>query len=460
MFRISDAILPETSKYWLKRARVPSRLLCVPADQSNRDADGSVLVDILVKDGRIAAVTTPGNPSFEEASFDLHGRIVLPTLIDAHVHLDKGQVIPRVNPDGTLDGGRLQTGNDRQHWSEEDIRRRFTFGLRCAYVHGVGAIRTHIDSYDPVLERSWNLFQSQKQEWAGKIELQAVSLVPIQMYLTDYSKRLADITAQFGGILGAATNDIDHTIPKTAEETDRGLDVLFTLAAERGLDVDMHVDQIGDLTAFSLPRIAKAVMRNGFKGRVTCDHCVNLALQPDDVIRETIQLCKDAGIAITTMPTPMIYLQDRAAGRTPRWRGVTLVHELTAAGIQVAIGGDNCRDAWFPYGDHDILDTFQQGVRIFHLDDNLNDALAMVGPIPASIMGLKGVGSISIGAPANLILFQARTLNEFICRPHAGRTVLNHGKRVTEQLPDYSELDANVPAVAATEPTPSAAAGM
>ena len=38
--------------------------------------------------------------------------------------------------------------------------------------------------------------------------------------------------------------------------------------------------------------------------------------------------------------------------------------------MKVAIGGDNCRDAWFPYGDHDMVDTLQQTVRVAQLDDD------------------------------------------------------------------------------------------
>jgi cytosine deaminase len=38
-----------------------------------------------------------------------------------------------------------------------------------------------------------------------------------------------------------------------------------------------------------------------------------------------------------------MYLQERTPGRTPRWRGVTLLHELKDAGIEVSIASDNCR---------------------------------------------------------------------------------------------------------------------
>ena len=63
-----------------------------------------------------------------------------------------------------------------------------------------------------------------------------------------------------------------------------------------------------------------------------------------------------------------MYLQDRTPGRTPRWRGVTVIQEMRRRGIRVAAAGDNCRDSFYAYGDHDVLDTFRQAVRIAHLD--------------------------------------------------------------------------------------------
>jgi cytosine deaminase len=137
----------------------------------------------------------------------------------------------------------------------------------------------------------------------------------------------------------------------------------------------------------------------------------------------------------------MMYLMDRQPGRTPRWRGVTLAHEIRAAGIPIALGGDNCRDAWYPYGDHDMVDIFRRGVHTFQLDHPIAQTPAMVGPIPAEIIGEKQAGLIAAGREARLILFRARSINEVMSRPQSDRIVLNCGRRVTDRLPDYSELD-------------------
>ncbi|MEX0852366.1 MAG: cytosine deaminase, partial [Bauldia sp.] len=46
-----------------------------------------------------------------------------------------------------------------------------------------------------------------------------------------------------------------------------------------------------------------------------------------------------------------------------------------------------------------------------------------------------------VGAPADLVLFRARSFTELLARPQADRTVLRSGKAIDRRLPDYRELD-------------------
>jgi len=316
------------------------------------------------------------------------------------------------------------------------------FGLRCAYVHGVAAIRTHLDS--PELnqaQRSWAVFREVRSEWADRILLQAVALVPIDAFRSPYGEELADLVAASGGILGGVTRAVGGVHGQLLDDIDPLLDTLLRLASERGLDVDLHVDESGDPAATALAHVAAAVLRNRFRGRVVCGHCCSLAVQPEEQIRRTLALCAEAGIAIVTLPTVNLYLQDRSDGRTPRWRGAAPVHEMRRRGIPVAIAGDNCRDPFHAYGDHDMVDTFRQAVRILHLDHPFADAAAMAGPVPQAIIQAGKLGTIAKGGAARLILFNARTLNELMCRPQADRLVIDRGRRVSTELPDYCDLD-------------------
>ena len=152
-------------------------------------------------------------------------------------------------------------------------------------------------------------------------------------------------------------------------DLDALLDEVVRAAADRGLDLDFHADETADPEAVALDRIAEAVLRNRFEGRVLVGHCCSLARQVDDVARRTLDKVAKAGISVVSLPMCNLYLQDRRTdGTTPRWRGVTLVHEMKARGIKVAIASDNTRDPFYAYGDLDMLEVLRRGTRILHLD--------------------------------------------------------------------------------------------
>jgi cytosine deaminase len=407
----------------------------VPACLTDLDAGGAELVslDIELRGGMVAALRPSG--AMPEGAIDLAGRMVLPGLVDMHTHLDKGHIWPRApNPDGTFMGALETVQRDsRANWSAGDVRARMEFMLRCAYAHGTVAIRTHIDSMPPQGEISWPVLAELRQAWAGRIELQAVSLAMIEHYRGDAGPRLADLVATHGGVLGL----VPLMQPGLAAELDRFL----ALAAERGLDVDCHVDETGDPASTALRHLAEAALRQRFAGRIVAGHCCSLATQPLDEMRRTLDLVARAGIAIVSLPMCNMYLQDRATGRTPRWRGVTVLHEARARGIEVAVASDNTRDPFYAYGDHDLVEVFREAVRIAHLDHPISDWIETVASAPADIMGLAGRGRLRAGAPADLVILEGRSWSEALSRPESRRTVLRGGKPIDSTPPAYAELD-------------------
>jgi cytosine/creatinine deaminase len=341
---------------------------------------------------------------------------------------------------GDFAGAREATRADREaYWSADDVARRMDFGLRCAEAHGVSAIRTHLDSYAGQGDITWPVFREMRQAWRGRVELAGVGLMPIDMYCGPYGDHLADVIAESDGILGGVTRPAAGLHGEGLDDIDRLLDRLFALAAARDLDLDLHIDETGDPAAATLSNVAQATLRHGYQGRVTCGHCCSLAVQDPEQVAATIAQIAQARIDIVTLPTVNLYLQDRISGRTPRWRGVTLVQELRRAGVRVAVAGDNCRDPFYAYGDHDMVDTFRQAVRILHLDHPHGDAPALVSRVPAAMMGSEH-GVLRVGGAADMILFNARSMNELIARPQSDRIVIRNGRRQGCELPDYEEL--------------------
>ncbi len=420
----------------IRNARVPRSLLAAPAGTGS-DGDFALL-DIAVAGGAIESLTTAGGqPPADKEVIDLDRGILFPAFVESHTHLDKGHIWPRrANPDGTFPGALENVGKDREaNWTAGDVAARMDFALRSAEHHGVAAIRTHIDSLGKQIGISWPVFAETRERWKGRIELQGTPLfaIPFALDPAHINSVVAAVKAHGSNILGCVSFMID--------ELDAALDVMFHTAIENGFDLDFHVDEATDPAARSLERIAAAAIRHRFQGKILCGHCCSLALQGPEDEKRIIGLVREAGIAVVSLPMCNMYLQDRRAGRTPRWRGVTSLHELKAAGVPVMVSSDNTRDPFYAYGDLDTLEVFREATRIGHFDHPFGDWPQTVTTTPADVLRLPSRGRIGLGLPADLVLFRARNWTELLSRPQSDRIVVRAGKRLATTLPDYRELD-------------------
>ncbi len=432
---MSTITIPDTGWYVLANARLHRSLM--PGFVADFDEDGFALADVAVADGRITGIAEREERPMPPRAVDLAGRIVLPAFVDCHTHIDKGHIWPRSrNPDGSFAGAIVRAGEDRtRRWNGVDVVRRMDFALRCAYAHGTRALRTHIDSIPPQETISWPVFEEMRERWRGRIELQASALVGIEQYRNSvFLDDLARRVAAAGGMLGAVT----YMVP----DLDELLDAMFTKASELGLDLDFHADETDDVASVSLRRIAEAALRNRFEGRLLVGHCCSLSRQPDAGVLDTLDKVARAGIAVVSLPMCNLYLQDRRQdATTPRWRGVTLLHEMKARGIPVAVASDNTRDPFYAYGDLDMLEVYREATRILHFDHPVGDWPKAVAATPADIMRLPDAGKLTAGGSADFVIFRGRSWTELLSRPESERIVVRDGRAIERTLPDYAELD-------------------
>jgi cytosine/creatinine deaminase len=428
--------IARASRYALSGAKIPRSLIGVEIGRVDRE--DFALVDLLIDEGRIGAIVPAGAgfPGLEAPSLALGGAIALPLFVDAHTHLDKGHIWPRVaNPDGTFSAALAAVAADRAaHWSAPDVAARMEFALRCAYAHGTRAIRTHIDSVGPQTAISWPVFAEARERWRGRIDLQGTPLFGIDFAFDETHMRGVEamVDAHGSRLLGAVT----YMVPRLPE----GLDKLFRLAARKGFNLDFHVDETADPAAVSLRLIAQSALDHRFAGRVLVGHCCSLSCQSEDEAKRTIDLVARAGLDVVSLPMCNLYLQDRRDGGTPRWRGVTAFHELKAAGVNVMIASDNTRDPFYPQGDLDMIEVWREGARILHLDHPAQRWTPALFDAPAQALGLDAP-AFAIGGPADMILTRARSFSELFARPQHDRTVLRAGAPLDAALPDYTELD-------------------
>lgn len=461
-------MIPSVDHYWLLNANVPASLLNIAHSQIGASAPSGSLaaalgeklvqVNLEIAAGHIATILpAQQTPVTEQPTVDLKKGQVWPCFVDMHTHLDKGHIWERSpNPTRTFNGA-LETAkaDQEKYWQAEDVYRRMEFGLKCSYAHGTKAVRTHLDAFGEQAAISLSVFKALRQEWADRLILQAVSLVPLDYFLTPEGEALADQIAEAEGILGG--------LALSSSELDDQLDRVFELAQERHLNLDFHTDENGDPQSIAMRKVAEAAIRHDFSGQIVCGHCCSMAVQATQAVQATLDAVQQAGIGVVSLPMCNLYLQDRqqeasrqflqtadkapdaapplAAGYTPRWRGVTLLHELRAAGIPVAVASDNCRDPFHGFGDHDVLEVFNLSTRIAHLDSPYDHWPQAVTRTPAHLMGLPTVGQITAGSPADLVLFKGRSFSELLSRSQHDRIVLRNGKPIDTTLPDYAELD-------------------
>jgi cytosine/creatinine deaminase len=256
-----------TGDYRLINARVP---VCLLAARDGGDAQSDTLAPatVIIADGKISRLaigTHAGAFAGDDAAvglpaFNLDGAMIWPVCADLHTHLDKGQTWFRVpNTSGRWQDALALVARDREtHWSAEDVTARMDFSLRCAFVHGTAAVRTHIDSMGVQAAISWPVLAEMRERWADRIALQGVSLARLDSYAGEEGERLADLVADHGGILGAVV--INDPNPGPA------LERVFGLARDRNLDLDFHADETDNPSSNGLDAIAEATIRSRLPG--------------------------------------------------------------------------------------------------------------------------------------------------------------------------------------------------
>ncbi|GAA4868592.1 amidohydrolase family protein [Actinomycetospora straminea] len=364
-------------------------------DVRTRHHDGPV--DVAVTDGRIGAV----GPGLEHPGpvLDGHGRVVLPGLVEPHLHLDKAMLGAEVV--GSLDDAVARTAERKQTFTAEDVRARATDLLTRAHAAGVTRVRTPVDVDPTVGLTSLDVLLELRDAWRGAVDLQVVAF-PQEGIAARPGTRdlLLEALARGADVLGAcsyAEDDVDACREHVRD--------VLALAERHGVPVDVHADfAAGAGGGATDPRhdlaaeIAAMTSAAGLGGRVVLGHVTTLAGLDPDRRRRTADALAAASVGVAVLPPTDLYLVGASAP----------VRELRDAGVRVACSSNNVRNAFTPFGTGDPLDAaltlgHMQGVELDTLLDMVTgDAAALIGD------GVHdGVHDVVPGARADLVLLDA-----------------------------------------------------
>jgi cytosine deaminase len=370
-----------------------------------RTLDGS-LVDLKLDQGRIAAVEPATEPG---------GWRVIPAASEPHAHLDKALTGERVDPEqNDLPAAIAQWRDLAAGIDSNDIYDRALRAVRRYVSRGITTIRSHVDlpgTGDPM--RGVDALVRLRDDLTGKVTLQLVALAGHQTSDDVIEEALARGIDILGGC--------PHLAPAPAPELTRLLDI----AQGAGAPIDLHADEQVPAPELDLELLAKEVIARGLTQQVTASHCVRLGSLPPDRLAPVLDLVKEAGIGIVTLPITNLYLQGREISYLVP-RGLTAVRAILDAGIPLAAGGDNLRDPFNPVGRADPFETTALLIAAGHLRPS--EALAAVTTGARTVLGLDQVG-IEPGRPADLIVVPDTDLGNVLAGWDDTRIVL-HGGRV------------------------------
>ena len=196
-----------------------------------RIPDKTGLVDIAIADGRIAAIG-PALPLPAAQRWDVGGRVLLPGLVEPHVHLDKTYLNSSghfPNRSGTLleaiDVWRAAKGQR----SRADVQTAVRRAVRAAIAHGVTAMRTHIDTEEAADLETLATILEVREEFRHAIDLQIVALA-FAGTSSVIDLAMADALAQGADLVGGA--------PALVPDPAASLATIFALAERTGRPID------------------------------------------------------------------------------------------------------------------------------------------------------------------------------------------------------------------------------
>jgi len=389
----------------------------------------TVLDHALLPDGGTAAIGIAGGPisaiepddgSLKPASerIDLGFSLLVPGLVDGHVHLDATFLGDQWRSHEPCQAGfsvaeRLAI---QKKWLKAGapVEARAAALIERAVAAGTTTMRTHIEIDVDLGLGNLASILGLRERYRNAISIQIVGL-PRGLIRRPGTRELMEEALRQGvEIVGGVD-------PASFEgDVEAHLDLVFGLAERFGTGVDLHLHDFGLLGLFQLDAIAERTKALGMERLVAVAHAYALGSSPDDAVRSTAAKLARADVAIMT----------NAPGHLP----IPPVLALQAAGVTVFAGNDDVRDSWWPYGDGDMLQRamligYRSGL---YTDEELSLAFDLTTENAARALGLSNYG-LKIGAAADLVALPVGHVPEAVVARPLERTVFKSGRIVASK---------------------------
>lgn len=384
---------------------------------------GGAATDVLIEDGTIAG---PASPASGAQVIDGRGRLLLPSFSDVHVHLDSTRIGLPFRPHTGSPGIWPMVMNDRKNWrdAEKSAEERAITTLGRMIELGVTRVRSYAQiDVDCGLER-FHAVQAAAEVHKDRCEVQIIAFPQAGLLREEGTVQLMKQALREGA------HWVGGIDPCTLDRDPKGhLDVLFSLANEFQVPIDVHLHEPGHLGVFSTDLILERVRAMGMQGQLTMSHSYDLGSINEATTSRLVEEFADLDIGMATVAPS-------------QQRGLPLP-DLVRAGVRVGLGEDGQRDYWSPYGNADMLDrTWQLAfTHQFRADELIEHCVAIATIGGASIMSsetprLDSVADrpgLAVGDVADLVLVAGDSVTAAVMDRSDDRTVIHAGRVVADE---------------------------
>ena len=370
---------------------------------------------------------------------------MLPSFVDAHLHLDKVHTWQDT-------GGRARAAYARggmgaaataielasavkDHYDESVILDRARTVLLDGLRHGITHVRAFADTDVRAGLRGVRPLLRLRDELAGLIEIEVVAFPQDGIVRDPGAIDVVDEALRLGADIVGGIPWLEDTVAESLSHIDQ----IFDLAARYGRDIAMLTDDSGDAELATTAALASTAIERGWSDRITACHARALGLYPEPRVRRLVRLARRAGMAFVTNPhTAPLALP---------------VEALLAAGLPVALGQDDVADAYYPFGQHNLLEVALLAAPALDMTSPaaMEQLLDMVTVHGARALRLDG-HEIVVGAAADLVVLHGGDARAVLTAHRPPRQVLRDG-RVVAASRLTSDVLTSAPGGAGADPT-------
>ena len=382
-------------------------------------------VDIAIDNGMIQKIE-PNIIGIADRVYDCEGRVVIPGLVESHIHLDKALIANRLpNKSGTLKEAIEVTGKLKSTFTKEDVFERASEAIEMLIKNGTTYVRTHAE-FDPLGGfHGFETVMALKEKYKGIIDIEVVAFPQEGIYKSPGTE---DMMVKAMG-MGA---DIVGGIPYNDLDAKEHIDLVFRLAKKYDRDIDLHQDFKDDYEGQSIEYLCEKTIAEGYQGRVSVGHLTTLGAMPDHLLKPIIEKMADAQINVMCLPMTDLHLGGRNDEYNVR-RAVTPVRKLRDGGVNVCLATNNIRNPFTPYGNGDLLQVAMLAIPVAHLGgaDDIHTVLPMITSAPAKALNLRKYG-MEVGCKGTVVVLDTKKYENAILDIPARLLVVKEGKVTVE----------------------------